>query len=95
MLMQDLLEQKTKNGLQTISMIATKVVTDIQEKGDLDNYANLSIAEKKSYALNALATLMVEEMDKTAEYLHYSSMGRQASEDYEETRVDGGCILER
>lgn len=95
MLMQDLLEQKTKNGLQTISMIATKVVTDMQEKGELDDYANLSIAEKKSYALNALATLMVEEMDKTAEYLHYSSMERQASENYEQTREVDGYILER
>lgn len=95
MLMQDFLKQKSKNGLQTISIIATKVVTDMQEKRELDNYANLSIAEKKSYALNALATLMVEEMDKTVEYLHYSSIERQASENYEQTREVDGYILER
>lgn len=35
MLMQDFQNQKSKNGLQTISMIATKVVTDIQEKENL------------------------------------------------------------
>ena len=89
-------EKKAENGLYVISAIATKIVNDMQNNGELNNYTQLSEDEKRTYALNALATLMVEEMDKTAERIHDAMIDERLRKDAIEARYEvDGYKLER